>query len=176
MSDSGPGARENGLALVLCLMSGVASMGTSGGGLLPSLAQDVGIPTATSAWVISGFSLTYGVAMAVHGRLADLVGLRPPDGGGRLHGRRRTARRLSTQLRRPHRRPADPGDGPRCHPRARMAVVSAHYTGGVKARALATGASAPGACIGPLVGGSLDALFSWRVAVALPAVAVFVCR
>ena len=78
MSDSGPGARENGLALVLCLMSGVASMGTSGGGLLPSLAQDVGIPTATSAWVISGFSLAYGVAMAVHGRLADLVGLRLP--------------------------------------------------------------------------------------------------
>jgi MFS family permease len=165
-----------GLAFVLGLLAGVASMGTSAAAVvLPSLAADVGVPTVTSAWVISGFSLCYGVAMAVHGRLADLGGLRLPLSAG-------TAVMASGALL----AAAAPnfavlmagrlmqGAGGAALPVLGMAVVSAQYTGGPRARALAvaTGVSAAGACLGPLVGGVLDALFSWRVAVGLPAVAL----
>lgn len=176
---SGPraGATGYGLAFVLGLMSGIAAIGTSGTAVvLPSLAADVGIPAATSAWVISGFSLAYGVAMAVHGRLADLMGLRLPltlgaigmASGALLAGAAPNfglllAGRLVQ------------GTGGAALPVLGMAVVSAQYSGAAKARALAlaTGVSAAGACIGPLVGGVLDAVFSWRVAVGFPALAVF---
>lgn len=176
MSGSNPRTAGNGLALVLGLMSGVAAIGTSGAAVvLPSLAEDLDIPTATSAWVISAFSLAYGVAMAVHGRLADLVGLRLPltvGAVGMAVGALLAATApnfgvlIAGRLLQ--------GTGGAAIPVLGMAVVSAQYTGGAKARALAlaTGVSAAGACIGPLVGGSLDALFDWRVAIALPAVAV----
>jgi MFS family permease len=157
-------------------MSGIAAIGTSGAAVvLPSLADDIGIPTATSAWVISAFSLAYGVAMAVHGRLADLVGLRLPltvgavlmAVGALLAASAPTFGVLIVGR-------LIQGTGGAAIPVLGMAVVSAQYTGGAKARALAlaTGVSAAGACIGPLVGGALDALFDWRVAIALPAVAV----
>jgi MFS family permease len=165
-----------GLAVVLGMLAGVASMGTAGAAVvLPSLAEDVGVATVTSAWVISGFSLCYGVAMAVHGRLADLMGLRLPLSAGAAlmavgallaavapnFGVLMVGRVLQ-------------GSGGAAIPVLGMAVVSAQYTGGPRARALAvaTGVSAAGACLGPLVGGVLDALFSWRVAVGLPAVAL----
>ena len=165
-----------GLAFVLGLLAGVASMGTSGAAVvLPSLAEDVGVATVTSAWVISGFSLCYGVAMAVHGRLADLVGLRLPLSVGT--GLMATGALLAASA------PSFgvlmvgrlmQGAGGAAIPVLGMAVVSAQYDGADKARALAltTGVSAAGACLGPLIGGGLDALFSWRVAIGLPAVAL----
>lgn len=174
MSAPRPDTTGPGLALVMGLFAGLASIGTSGAAVvLPSLAADIGIPTVTSAWVISGFSLAYGVAMAVHGRLADLTGLRLPltVGIGVMSigallaatapnfGILMVGRLLQ-------------GTGGAALPVLGMAVVSAQYTGGSRTRALglATGVSAAGACIGPLVGGGLDALFSWRVSIALPAV------
>lgn len=176
MSARPPGTPGNGLALVLGLMSGIAAIGTSGAAVvLPSLAADIGVPAAASAWVISGFSLAYGVAMAVHGRLADLVGLRLPltvGAAAMAAGALLAATAPNFGLLLAGR--LIQGTGGAALPVLGMAVVSAQYTGAAKARALAlaTGMSAAGACIGPLVGGVLDALFSWRVAIALPAVAV----
>jgi MFS family permease len=169
-----PAATGTGLALVLGLLSGLGAMGTSGAAVvLPSLAADVGVPTVTAAWVISGFSLAYGVAMAVHGRVADLVGLRLPltvGAAGMAAGALLAAAAPNFGVLMTGR--VIQGIGGAALPVLGMAVVSAQYSGVTRGRALAlaTGVSAAGACIGPLVGGSLDALFSWRVAIALPAV------
>src|SRR5215210_3923820 len=120
------------------LFAGLSSIGTSGAAVvLPSLAADMGIPTVTSAWVISGFSLAYGVAMAVHGRLADLAGLRLPltvgvavmAAGALLaatapnFGVLMVGRLLQ-------------GTGGAALPVLGMAVVSAQYSGGSRTRAL----------------------------------------
>jgi MFS family permease len=68
-----------GLAVVLGLMAGMSSLLSAGAAVvLPKLATDLSISTTLSVWVISGFSLAYGVTMAAYGRIADLVGLRLP--------------------------------------------------------------------------------------------------
>ena len=176
MSGRGPDATGNGPALVLGLMSGVGAMGTSGAAVvLPSLAGDMGIATATSAWVISGFSLCYGVAMAVHGRLADLVGLRLPlSVGTALMAAGALLAAMAPNFGVLMVGRVMQGTGGAAIPVLGMAVVSAIYSGAAKTRALAltTGVSAAGACVGPLVGGMLDAAFSWRVAIGLPAATV----
>jgi len=63
-----------GLAVVLGLMAGFCSLLSAGAAVvLPKLATDINISTTLSVWVISGFSLAYGVTMAAYGRIADLV-------------------------------------------------------------------------------------------------------
>jgi MFS family permease len=162
-----------GLAVVLGLLAGFAAVGSSGAAVvLPSLADAMGITTATSAWAISGFSLTYGVAMAVHGRLADLFGLRLPFTAGAVlmaTGALLAAGAPSFGVLMVGR--VLQGMGGAAIPVLGMAVLSARYSGLRRTRALglATGVSAAGACIGPLVGGVLDGLLSWRAAIALPA-------
>lgn len=66
-------------AVILGLMAGFCSLLSAGAAVvLPNLARDLDITTSLSVWIISGFSLAYGVTMAAYGRIADLVGLRLP--------------------------------------------------------------------------------------------------
>ena len=67
------------VSLLVGLLFGLAGLGSSSAAIaLPVLAQDMGVSTGVSAWVISLYALMLGVATAVYGRVSDLVGIRAP--------------------------------------------------------------------------------------------------
>jgi MFS family permease len=153
-------------------------MGSAGVAVaLPALDADLGLSTGGSAWVISVYALTLAVATAVYGRVADLTGSRLPlvfgvslmTGGALLgalaptFGVLLTARLLQ-------------GAGAASVPVLGMAIVSARYTGKVRANALGqvAGLAAAVGALGPLAGGLVEDLVGWRGAVALPALGLLV--
>ena len=67
------------VAWLVGLLFGLAGMGSSSAAIaLPVLADDLGVTTGGSAWVISLYVLMLAVATAVYGRVSDLVGIRLP--------------------------------------------------------------------------------------------------
>jgi MFS family permease len=164
--------------MAIGLLSGFSAMGSAGAAIvLPSLSADLGITTVTSTWVISAFSLAYGVSMAVYGRLADLFGMRVPlAGGASLMAVGAVAAAAAPTFEILVLARLVQGAGGAAIPVLGMAVVSRQYGLRARPRALGvtTGVSTAVACLGPLVGGALDELLGWRSAIALPAVGLVV--
>lgn len=142
---------------------------------LPTLAADLGLNVAGQAWVLAAFGLTFALATATFGRLADLTGLRVPlligvglfAVGSVLAATAGTfgvliAGRLVQ------------GAGAGAVPVLVTGVIHARFTGAARARML----GAIGAVVslisgsGPLIGGAITHVLSWRAVVGLPVVAV----
>lgn len=160
-------------AVILGLMAGFCSLLSAGAAVvLPNLARDLDITTSLSVWIISGFSLAYGVTMAAYGRIADLVGLRLPLTVGTIvmsigalvaafssnFGFLMVGRVLQ-------------GLGGAAVPVLGVAIVTSFNDYKLKTTGLAlvTGLSSAGAGIGPLVGGLLEYLGTWRLAIGITA-------
>ncbi len=88
MAAAGVGAEVDGdprtagrVATVIGVLFGLAGTGTSAVAVaLPELAAGLGVTAANTAWVISGYAVALAVLTAVHGRIADIVGVRPGPG------------------------------------------------------------------------------------------------
>lgn len=160
------------------LLFGLAGMGSAAVAVtLPALAADLGLSTGGAAWVISVYALMLAVATAVYGRVADLAGIRLPltvgiglMTTGAVCGAFAPTYEalLSARLLQ--------GAGAACVPVLGMAIVSARYQGEVRAAALGqvAGTAAAVGALGPLAGGLVEDLVSWRAVVALPALGLLV--
>ena len=166
------------VATLVGLLFGLAGMGSAAVAVtLPALAEDLGLTTGGSAWVISLYALMLAVATAVYGRVADLAGIRLPltvgvglmTTGAVLGAIAPTYEvLLSARLLQ--------GAGAASVPTLGMAIVSAKYDGSVRTAALGrvAGVAAAVSCLGPLAGGGVEELLSWRAVVALPALGLLV--
>jgi MFS family permease len=154
------------------LLFGLAGMGSSSTAIaLPVLATDLDVSTGVSAWAISLYALMLAVATAVYGRVSDLLGIRKPllVGVGLMTSGALVAALapsfgilLAARI--------FQGAGAAAVPTLGVAIVSARYTGAVRAVALGrvAGIAAAVSCLGPLAGGSIEALLGWRAVLALP--------
>ncbi|NUR05859.1 MAG: MFS transporter, partial [Nocardioidaceae bacterium] len=154
------------------LLFGLAGMGSSSAAIaLPVLADDLGVSTGVSAWAISLYALMLAVATAVYGRVSDLVGVRKPlifgvglMTVGALVGALAPSFGLLLVAR------IFQGAGAAAVPTLGVAIVSARYTGAIRASALGrvAGTAAAVSCLGPLAGGTIEGLLGWRAVIALP--------
>ncbi|WP_164702793.1 MFS transporter [Modestobacter sp. KNN46-3] len=155
------------------VLFGLAGMGSAAVAVtLPAIAADLDLTTGGVSWVISLYALMLAVATAVYGRIADLAGIRLPlvvgvalmTAGAVLGGLAPSypvllgARVLQ-------------GLGAAAVPVLGMAIVSARYEGAVRTAALGkvAGTAAAVSALGPLVGGLVADVASWRAVVVLPA-------
>jgi len=164
------------VSLLVGLLFGLAGLGSSSAAIaLPVLAQDMGVSTGVSAWVISLYALLLGVATAVYGRVSDLVGIRGPllFGVGLMTTGAVIAALapvywvlLAGRILQ--------GAGVAAIPTLGVAIVSARFTGSVRAVALGriAGVAAAISCLGPLAGGVVADLAGWRAVIALPILGV----
>lgn len=173
----GGGVTAGRVAVVLGLLFGLGGTGSSAVSVaLPELARDLGITTAGSAWVISGYAVAFAVATAVHGRLADLVGIRGPlvtgvvlmAGGALLAGLAPAFSVVMVGR-------VVQGCGAAAVPVLGPALVSARWSGPTRSRALGrmAGMAATVSALGPAIGGSLHAASGWRASVVLPMAGLF---
>src|SRR5688572_23968356 len=66
-------------AVLLGLLFGLAGLSTSAVTVaLPQLAGEFEVTASTAAWMVSGYTVALAVATPIHGRLADMVGIRVP--------------------------------------------------------------------------------------------------
>jgi MFS family permease len=161
------------VATVIGVLFGLAGTGTSAVSVaLPELAAGVGVGAASAAWVISGYAVALAVLTAVHGRIADMVGVRGPlligvvlmAAGALVAATAPTfpvlvAGRILQ------------GAGAAAVPVLGMAFVSARWDGATRAGALGrvTGPAAVLGSLGPVLGGALEAAGGWRWTLVLPA-------
>lgn len=168
------------VALLLGALVALTIIGSSAVAVaLPDVARDLSLDTAGTAWVLACFSLTFSVATAVFGRLADVYGLRLPlrvgvglfAAGSLLAGAAGSfpmlvgARLLQ-------------GAGAGAVPVLGLAVLAARFQGAARSQALG-GLSAVVSIVsgsGPLIGGGITELLSWRAVLALPALAVLIAE
>lgn len=165
------------VALLVGMLFGLAGLGSSSAAIaLPALADGLGVSSGVSAWVVSLYALMLAVATAVYGRVSDLVGIRAPLAFGVTlmtigaiagalapsFGVLLAARLLQ-------------GAGAAAVPTLGVAVISAKYTGAVRAGALGrvAGVAAALSCLGPLAGGAVEELLGWRAVIALPVLGLF---
>ncbi|MGH8965512.1 MAG: MFS transporter, partial [Actinomycetes bacterium] len=164
------------VATVIGVLFGLAGTGTSAVSVaLPELAAGLGVGAASAAWVISGYAVALAVLTAVHGRIADIVGVRGPLVIGVLL---MVAGALVSAT-----APIFPvlvagrvlqGIGAAAVPVLGMALISARWDGAIRARALGrlTGAAALVNSLGPVLGGAIDAAGGWRWTLVLPVTGV----
>ncbi len=160
------------VATVIGVLFGLAGTGTSAVSVaLPELAAGLGVTAANAAWVISGYAVALAVLTAVHGRIADIVGVRGPLVLGVLL---MAAGALVAAT-----APTFPvlvagrvlqGVGAAAVPVLGMALISARWDGPTRAGALGrvTGAASVLSCLGPVLGGAVDAAGGWRWTLVLP--------
>ncbi|TCK21574.1 MFS transporter [Pseudonocardia endophytica] len=164
------------LAIVLGLLFGLAGTSTSGVTVaLPQLADQLGVSTAAATWVVSAYAVALAVATPLHGRLADIVGIRAPLCGGAVLmvvGALGAAAAPNLTVLLVAR--VVQGVGAASVPVLASALLSARLDGPRRGAALGrlAGTSATLSALGPLIGGALEAVGGWRAAVALPAVAL----
>lgn len=161
-------------AVLLGLLFGLAGTSTSAVTVaLPQLSAELGVTAATAAWIVSGYTVALAVATPMHGRLADMAGIRLPlvvgvalmsvgAVGSALapnFGILMVARVLQ-------------GAGAASVAVLGTALISARWSGDVRGAALGRVAGVAGtlSALGPLLGGALEALGGWRWSVALPVV------
>lgn len=160
-------------AVVLGLMAGFCSLLSAGAAVvLPNIAAGIHISTTLSVWIISGFSLAYGVSMAAYGRVADVVGLRLPltvgtlvmSVGALVAG---ASHHFGTMM---IGRVAQ-GIGGAAVPVLGVAIVTSFGSEilSTKGLALVTGLSSAGAGLGPLIGGILESVGTWRLSLGITA-------
>ena len=166
------------VALLVGLLFGLAGMGSASVAVaLPALASELGLTTGESAWVISLYALMLAVATAVYGRVSDLVGIRLPllagvvlMATGALIGASAPSFGVLILAR------LLQGVGAAAVPTLGVAIISARYVGQVRAAALGrvAGVAAAVSCLGPLAGGGVENLLSWRAVIALPTLGLLV--
>ncbi len=161
------------VATVIGVLFGLAGTGTSAVSVaLPELAAGLGVGAASAAWVISGYAVALAVLTAVHGRIADIVGVRGPLVIGVVL---MAAGALASAT-----APTFPvlvasrvlqGVGAAAVPVLGMALISARWDGATRAGALGhvAGAAAVLGSLGPMLGGVLEAAGGWRWTLVLPA-------
>jgi MFS family permease len=162
------------VAVLFGILFGLTSMGSAAAALaVVPMAEAYDVSVGAATWTISLYALLLGVGTAVYGRIADLRGPRGPMTFGvtmmslgallaavapwyplHLVGR-------LTQ-----------GAGAAAVATLGAAVLTARYSGAVKAAALVRLAAVTAAVtsLGPMLGGALIDLFSWRAVFALPMV------
>ena len=166
------------VAALVGLLFGLAGMGSAAVAVtLPAIAEDLDLSTGGASWIISLYALMLAVATAVYGRVADLAGIRLPLVVGvvlmtvsALAGAVAPSYEVLLVAR------LLQGAGAAAVPVLGMAIVSARYEGGVRATALGkvAGTAAAVSALGPLAGGALEDVGTWRVVVALPALGLLV--
>lgn len=142
---------------------------------LPQLAADLSLDTSGTAWVLAAFSLAFSIATAFFGRLADLTGLRTPLRiGGLLYALGSLLAAFSWSFPSLIVGRLIQGFGGGAVPVLAMGIVAARFPGPARARALG-GLTAVVSIVsgsGPLIGGVIAELLSWRGVLALPAIAL----
>lgn len=161
------------LAVLLGILFGLAAMSASALAVaLPALADDLDLSRSTSAWVMSTYALTLAVATSLHGRIADLVGIRLPFvvgvcimAGGAVVAALAPSFEVLVVAR------LIQGVGSAAVPVLATDLISSRFDGSVRSAALGrlAGVAAAGSALGPLVGGALEASGSWRLAALVPA-------
>lgn len=141
---------------------------------LPTVAADLQLDTAGTAWVLAVFSLSFSVATALFGRLADLRGLRLPLRIGvvlLVGGSLATAAAWSFPSLVVGR--LVQGFGAGAVPVLATGIVVARFEGDARARALGalTAVVSLVSGSGPLIGGAIAHLLGWRAVLAVPAIA-----
>ena len=160
------------VSILLGLLFGLAGMGSSSAAVtLPLLGPDLGVGAGLAAWTISLYVLMLAVTTALYGRISDLVGVRAPLLAGLVL---MSVGALVAAL-----APTFPvllgarvlqGAGAAAVPTLGVAILSARYTGTVRGLAFGrlAGIAAAVSCLGPLVGGLVEAVAGWRAVMALP--------
>ncbi|GAA1476812.1 DHA2 family efflux MFS transporter permease subunit [Nocardioides aestuarii] len=160
------------VSMLLGLLFGLAGMGSSSAAVtLPLLGPDLGVSPGLAAWTISLYVLMLAVTTAVYGRISDLVGVRAPLLAGLVlmsvgalvaalaptFGSLLAARVLQ-------------GAGAAAVPTLGVTILSHRYEGRVRGLAFGrlAGTAAAVSCLGPLVGGAVEAALGWRAVMALP--------
>jgi MFS family permease len=166
------------VAALVGLLFGLAGMGSAAVAVtLPAIAADLGLTTGGSAWIISLYALMLAVATAVYGRIADLAGIRLPltigvglMASGAVVGALAPSYPVLLAAR------LLQGAGAASVPVLGMAIVSAKYDGSIRTAALGrvAGTAAAVTALGPLAGGGVADLLSWRAVVAFPALGLLV--
>lgn len=163
-------------AVLLGLLFGLAGTSTSAVTVtLPELAGALGVTEGNAAWTVTAYAVALAVATPLHGRLADMAGIRAPLCAGLAamslgalvaalapsFGVLVAARVLQ-------------GAGSAAVPVLATALLSAQVPkaqlGAMLGRV--AGMAAVLSSLGPLAGGALQQAGSWRWAVALPVVGV----
>jgi MFS family permease len=166
------------VAALVGLLFGLAGMGSAAVAVtLPAIAADLDLSTGGVSWIISLYALMLAVATAVYGRVADLAGIRLPllvgvllMAGSAVLGALAPSYEVLIAAR------LLQGSGAAAVPVLGMAIVSARYDGSVRTTALGrvAGTAAAVSALGPLAGGLVADLVSWRAVVALPALGLLV--
>lgn len=160
------------VSMLLGLLFGLAGMGSSSAAVTLSLmGDDLGVGPGLAAWTISLYVLMLAVTTALYGRISDLVGVRGPLLAGLVL---MSIGALVAAL-----APTFPvllgarmvqGAGAAAVPTLGVAVLSARYSGEIRGLAFGrlAGVAAAVSCLGPLIGGVVEAAFGWRAVMALP--------
>lgn len=160
------------VSMLLGLLFGMAGMGSSSAAVaLALLGEDLGVSAGIAAWAISLYVLMLAVTTALYGRISDLVGVRGPllaglvlmSVGALVAALAPTFEvLLGARLLQ--------GAGAAAVPTLGVAVLSARYAGEVRGLAFGrlAGVAAAVSCLGPLIGGVVEAAFGWRAVMALP--------
>lgn len=163
-------------AVLLGLLFGLAGTSTSAVTVaLPELATDLGVSPATAAWTVTAYTVALAVGTPLHGRLADLAGIRAPLCAGLaalVLGALAAALAPSFAVLVAAR--VLQGAGSAAVPVLATALLTARVPrpelGSVLGRV--AGLAAVLSSLGPLAGGVLQELGGWRWAMALPVVGV----
>lgn len=176
MTDDARGPAPITLAMLLGTLFGLTAMSASALAVaLPALAEDLDLSRSTSAWVMSCYALTLAVTTALHGRIADLVGIRIPFVAGVcLMATGAVVSALAPSLGVLLAARLVQGAGAAAIPVLATDLLSHRFEGSVRNEALGRLAGMAGACsaLGPLVGGVLEEAGSWRLSAAVPALAL----
>lgn len=142
---------------------------------LPELSADLDLTTAQAAWVLAAFSLTFSIATAIFGRMADLAGLRRPlRVGAVLFSIGSLAAALTTSFPEIVAARLLQGAGAGAVPVLSIGIINARFSDAARARAIG-GLTAVVAVVsgsGPFIGGALTELLGWRAVLALPVAAI----
>ncbi len=165
------------VATVIGVLFGLAGTGTSAVSVaLPELAAGLGVGVASAAWVISAYAVALAVLTAVHGRIADIVGVRGPlIAGVVLMATGALVSAVAPTFSWLVAGRVVQGIGAAAIPVLGMALISARWDGNTRAGALGrvTGAASVLSCLGPVLGGAVDAAGGWRWTLVLPVAGLF---
>jgi len=173
-----PGLRPTPVALLLGALMGLSAMSTAAVAVaLPDIADHFDIPPDRSVWVISAYAIALAVGAALYGRAGDKAGIRTPltigvclmSAGSILAALAPTYETLiAARLLQ--------GSGAGAAPVLALAALRVKYHGSIRSTALGylAGMAVAVTSSGPLLGGLLTAMFSWRAAVFSPSIGFLV--
>ncbi|WP_235735978.1 MFS transporter [Nocardioides alcanivorans] len=166
------------ISILLGVLFGLTGMGSSSAAIaVPLLADDLGTSVGVGTWTITLYALMLAVATPIYGRVADLTGVRLPlmvGVGLMTAGAVLSALAPNFEVLLVSR--VLQGAGAAAVPTLGVTVLSARYDGEVRGLALGrlAGAAAALSCLGPLVGGAVEAQFGWRAVMALPVLGLLI--